>query len=339
METRAHHLLVGSFVLIVVLGLFGFVIWLAKIDIDREFSRYTIYFEGSVSGLSTASSVLYNGISVGTVTAIELDPDNPSCVEVTIEVAATTPVRAGTVATLELQGITGVSLVALNGGSAGSAELAARPGERYPVIDSVPSQFQRLFAGAPELISRSIQLIEQATKLFSEENLVSLMSILGDAQILSSELAARSGEVGAILDNIEQTSREVRTATEALNGLIASLNDEVAAISDDTKATLATVRGTLAGVDSLVDGEVRELLADVQTTAQSVTRVSDEINGIVGDARQPIADFSAEGLYEISGLITDMRQLMGSLSRLTGQLESDPAQFLFGGSQEGFETQ
>ena len=92
-------------------------------------------------------------------------------------------------------------------------------------------------------------------------------------------------------------------------------------------------------MDSLVDGEVRELLADVQTTAQSVTRVSDEINGIVGDARQPIADFSAEGLYEISGLITDMRQLMGSLSRLTGQLESDPAQFLFGGSQEGFETQ
>ena len=77
METRAHHLLVGSFVIIVVLGLFGFVIWLAKIDIDREFARYTIYFEGSVSGLSTASSVLYNGIPVGTVTAIELDTSEP----------------------------------------------------------------------------------------------------------------------------------------------------------------------------------------------------------------------------------------------------------------------
>ena len=55
METRAHHLLVGSFVIVVVLGLLGFVIWLAKIDIDREFARYTIYFDGSVSGLSTAA--------------------------------------------------------------------------------------------------------------------------------------------------------------------------------------------------------------------------------------------------------------------------------------------
>ena len=272
METRAHHLLVGSFVIIVVLGLFGFVIWLAKIDIDREFARYTIYFEGSVSGLSTASSVLYNGIPVGTVTAIELDVDNPSRVEVTIEVAATTPVRAGSVATLELQGITGVSLVALTGGSPGGAELAARPGERYPVIDSVPSQFQRLFAGAPELISRSIQLIEQATKLFSEENLTSLMAILGDAETLSSELAARSGEVGSILDNIERTSTDVRTATVALNELMASLNVEVAAISDDTKATLSTVRGTLAGVDSLVDGEVRGLVAELSG------------DGAVGDA-------------------------------------------------------
>ena len=339
METRAHHLLVGSFVIVVVLGLLGFVIWLAKIDIDREFARYTIYFEGSVSGLSTASSVMYNGIPVGTVTAIELDPDNPSRVEVTVEVAATTPVRSDSVATLELQGITGVSLVSITGGSAGSAELVARPGKRYPEIDSVPSQFQRFFAGAPELIAQSIQLIEQATKLFSEENLVSLAAILDDAQVLSNELAARSGDIGSILDNIEKTSTGIALATDALNGLIASLDTEVAEISDDAKATLSTVRGTLAGIDTLVDGEVRSLLAEVQSTAQSVTRVSDQINGIVGDARQPLADFSAEGLYEMSGLITDMRQLMGSLSRLAAQLESDPAQFLFGGAQEGFETQ
>lgn len=338
METRAHHLLVGSFVIIVVLGLLGFVIWLAKIDIDREFAQYTIYFEGSVSGLSTASTVLYNGIRVGSVTAIELDPDDPGRVEVTIEVAATTPIRADTVATLELQGITGVSLVALSGGSRDSAELAARPGERHPVIDSVPSQFQRLFAGAPQLISTAIQLIEQATKLFSDQNLASLAAILGDAQVLSRELAASSGALGSIIDSIEQTSTGIRSATEALNGLIASLDDEVAAISDETKATLATLRGTLAGVDAFVDGDVGELLSEVRAAARSVTRVSDQINGLVGDARQPIADFSNEGLYEISGLITDMRQLLESLSRLSEQLESDPAQFLFGDSQQGFKT-
>ena len=146
MENKANYVLVGSFVLIVVLGLFGFVIWLAKLEVDREFARYTIYFEGSVAGLSTASSVLYNGIPVGTVETIGIDPKNPQQVRVVIEVATDTPVKRDSVAELQAQGITGVSLVALTGGSAGSPDLnEIREGERYPIIDSRPSQFQRLF--------------------------------------------------------------------------------------------------------------------------------------------------------------------------------------------------
>jgi phospholipid/cholesterol/gamma-HCH transport system substrate-binding protein len=92
-ENRANYILVGSFVLLVVLGLFGFVIWLAKIEVDREFARYTIYFDGSVSGLSTASNVLYNGIPVGTVGSIRIDPQNPQRVRVVVDIATDTPVK------------------------------------------------------------------------------------------------------------------------------------------------------------------------------------------------------------------------------------------------------
>ena len=111
METKASHLLIGGFVLIVVAGVFAFVTWLAKLEIDREFSRYLIVFEGSVTGLSRSSDVLYNGIPVGSVAAIEIDPADPSRVRVTVEVAGATPIRADSIATLELKGITGVSQV------------------------------------------------------------------------------------------------------------------------------------------------------------------------------------------------------------------------------------
>ena len=148
MENRANYILVGSFVILVVLGLFGFVIWLAKIEVDREFARYTIYFYWSVSGLSTASNVLYNGITVGTVGSIRIDPQNQQRVRVVVDIATDTPVKKDSVAELQAQGITGVSLVALTGGSATSPALTeVPPGERYPVIDSRPSQFQRLFQG------------------------------------------------------------------------------------------------------------------------------------------------------------------------------------------------
>ncbi len=340
MENRANYVLVGSFVLLIVFGLFGFVIWLAKLEVDREFARYTIYFDGSVSGLSSASNVLYNGIPVGTVDSISIDPNNPQRVRVTVDIASDTPVKKDSVAELQAQGITGVSLVALTGGSAESPALVeVPPGERYPVIDSRPSQFQRLFQGAPDLIARGVELLEQTKKLVSDENIRSLSSILVDVETLSGELSDRTGDIASILDNVERTSSEMRKAAASLNGLVESLDAQVVTLSESADATLAVVRGAVTTADGVVENDLRILIEDLRNTATSVTQVSQGLNSIVQDTRQPIADFSAQGLYEFSGLIADMRALMGDLSRLTTQIESDPAQFLFGDAQRGFEAE
>ncbi|MDA0367560.1 MAG: MlaD family protein [Proteobacteria bacterium] len=333
MENRANYILVGSFVLLVVLGLFGFVIWLAKLEVDREFARYTIYFEGSVAGLSTASSVLYNGIPVGNVQSIRIDPRNPQQVLVLVDIATDTPVKIDSVAELQAQGITGVSLVALTGGSVESPALTEiLPGERFPVIDSRPSQFQRLFQGAPDLIARGVELLEQSKKLVNNENIQALSSIIIDVQALSGELASRSEDLGSILDNVERTSGEMRKAAVSLNSLVETLDIKVDTLSDSADATLAVLRGAVSTADGVIENDLRNLI-------QAVTQVSDGLDSIIKETRQPLADFSAEGLYEFSGLIADMRALMGDLSRLTTAIESDPAQFLFGDAQRGFETQ
>lgn len=340
MENRANYILVGSFVLLIVLGLFGFVIWLAKLEVDREFARYTIYFDGSVSGLSTASSVLYNGIPVGTVESIRIDPRNPQRVRVVVDIATDTPVKKDSVAELQAQGITGVSLVALTGGSATSPALTeVPPGERYPVIDSRPSQFQRLFQGAPDLIARGVELLEQTKRLVNDDNIKALSAIIGDVQTLSGELAGRAGDLGSILGNVQETSDEMKKAAVSLNTLVQTLDARVDTLSESADATLAVLRGAVTTADGVVENDLRGLIQELRATATSVTQVSDGLNVIVEETRQPIADFSAEGLYEFSGLIADMRALMGDLSRLTTAIESDPAQFLFGDAQRGFETQ
>ena len=284
-----------------------------------------------MSGLSTSSNVMYNGIPVGSVQEIDLDPRDPSRVRVVIEVDATTPVRTDSVATLELQGITGVSLVQISGGSASSPALVALPGQDLPVIDSRRSQIQRLFAGAPELINRAILLIEQVTRLFDEDNLEAFGLLIGDAQSLISDFAARTDDFDAILANIGETSFEMRDAAVAMNDLIISLDTQIAVLSESAEATMGTLRGTLSGMDSLVDNDIRQLVAEITKSARNVTEIIEETRG-------PIADFTAEGLYEFANLLTDMRQLIGNLSRLSLRLESDPAQFLFGNQQQGFET-
>jgi phospholipid/cholesterol/gamma-HCH transport system substrate-binding protein len=323
METRANYLLVGSFVLGVVIALFGFVIWIAKLEVDREFQTYLIYFEGSVTGLSPSSQVLYNGIPVGTVEKIEIDPKNPQQVRVQVEVSSTAPLRQDSVAELQMQGITGVSIIQISGGTPQSPPIRETPGEEYPVIASRPSPFQRLFAGAPELIARSIQLIEQANKLVSDENIAAFSQTVRSVGAISGELGSRSGDIGKILDNVQSTSVQMREAAQSINGMASNLNKQVATITDSADATLSVMRGTLTGVDMLVE--------EVRVTSTTV-------NKILENAKEPLTDFSSDGLYEFSALIADMRQLVGNLSRLTTQIESDPARFFFGNRREGFEA-
>src|SRR5246127_2038440 len=133
METRAPFVVIGAFVLAAIVAVFGFVYWLNNTGGLGARATYHVQFDGSVPGLLVGAAVLFNGIRVGEVTELGLAPDNPRRVNATISVAATTPVRPDTRVGLEFQGLTGVPVIALEGGMrlAGSGEvpnLIAEPG-------------------------------------------------------------------------------------------------------------------------------------------------------------------------------------------------------------------
>ena len=96
METRANYILIGAFTLAGIIGAFGFLLWLAKIDVDRQYAYYDVLFD-NVAGLSSAGDVRYNGLPVGQVVDLRLDADDPAKVRVRLELDATTPVRTDTV--------------------------------------------------------------------------------------------------------------------------------------------------------------------------------------------------------------------------------------------------
>src|SRR5947208_10401610 len=116
METRAPFVIVGAFVLAAIMAVFGFVYWLQNTGGLGPRSSYHVQFDGSVPGLLVGAAVLFNGIRVGEVTGLGLVPDRPRGVNATISVASTTPVAADTRVGLEFQGLTGVPVIALEGG-------------------------------------------------------------------------------------------------------------------------------------------------------------------------------------------------------------------------------
>ena len=141
METRAPFVVVGAFVLAAIAAVFGFVYWLHNTGGLGPRAAYHIQFDGSVPGLLVGAAVLFNGIRVGEVTDLGLAPNSPRRVNATISVASTTPVRSDTRVGLEFQGLTGVPVIALEGGT-----LLTNSGE-VPTLIAEPGAGQGIKIG------------------------------------------------------------------------------------------------------------------------------------------------------------------------------------------------
>ena len=116
MEIRARYVQMGAFTLAVLVAGFAFVYWLNNAGSLRDRAVYRVRFEGSVSGLLKGSAVLFNGIRVGEVTRLDLNPTDPRQVQVIIAVDRNAPVRVDTTVSIDFQGLTGSPVVSLAGG-------------------------------------------------------------------------------------------------------------------------------------------------------------------------------------------------------------------------------
>ena len=113
MENRARYSLIGAFVLACILAGFGFVYWIANTGGIGKRTAYAVQFSEPVPGLTAGASVLFNGVRVGNVSSVTLDPSDPRRVTAMLSVDPATPVRADTVAAASFQGLTGTASIAM----------------------------------------------------------------------------------------------------------------------------------------------------------------------------------------------------------------------------------
>ncbi|MGQ9365222.1 MlaD family protein [Azospirillum sp. ST 5-10] len=319
METRASYILVGAFVLSLIAGLFVFTVWIAKVQLDEQRDPYLIYFTGSVTGLQEGSPVRYRGIPVGTVTDIRLDPSNVGRVLVGIEVQEGTPIKTDSIASLEVQGITGGAYVQITGGTDRS-ELLRVAESGVPVIPSRPSTLAEVVDAAPQLLNRVLAIAERVNDLLNPANQEAVAAIVANTRVVTDGLA------GATRD-LDRTMAEARSAMAGLDRLATTLNGTVGELGPELRQTVAQARQTLA----TLDGSAR-------TLTKSLTGTADQLGALVEENREPVRDFTATGLYEVTLLVTQLRDLSAQLSRLTTRIENSPTNFLFGGTRQGVEV-
>ena len=192
METRAPYALAGLFALAVIVAVFGFVYWLHNTGGLGERTVYRIRFENSVSGLLVGASVLFNGIRVGEVTELRLEPDDPLKVTATVAVAAGTPVRADTRVDLDFQGLTGVPVVALQGGTVAFPATAGEP----KLLIADPKAGQSMTQAARQALLRLDALLS--------DNTAPLHDTITNLQTFAAALARNSDRLDNIVAGLER---------------------------------------------------------------------------------------------------------------------------------------
>src|SRR6185369_13108751 len=230
METRARHLAVGAFVLVLVIcgGLFA--IWIAKFSGQVTFVPYFTRFSGSVSQMRIDTTVLFGGIPVGRVTDVRIDPENSELARVDFVVREATPIREDSQATIEIQSIAGGVGLQISRGTSAAGLLA--PGKE---VTGGFSPLERLVSQAPNLLAKLTLIAENLNKMLSDENRIALTETLGNLRNLSVNLNSHQQQLDALLTNGNTAVSNFSEAGASLKNLADQLNKSAGAVTGDAK--------------------------------------------------------------------------------------------------------
>jgi phospholipid/cholesterol/gamma-HCH transport system substrate-binding protein len=298
MESKVNFTLVGAFVLVLATALVGVVLWLASGGAyQTHYESYDASVEESVSGLNPKAPVKYNGVDVGRVERIWLDPENPQRVKLRFQIERGTPVKVDTVATLKTQGLTGIAYVELSGGTPGSPALTRRDGQRHPVIQTQPSLSTRLENVLTQVLARLDSTSRTINEVLSPANRQAFSGALADIASVARTIAARRAALDTAITNAGQTLQGTAQASQQIGPVLQRIERSAQAIETMGQSVAATSNGAGKAVDTVA--------ADMQR-------------------------IGAQTLPELERLMGEMAALTTSLRRLSDQTQRDPRGLLFG---------
>lgn len=333
METRANYVLIGAFTLAGFLGLLLFFLWFGRIQLDRQFAYYDVVFP-TVEGLTSASEVRFSGLPVGQVVDVRLDPEGTGRIRVRLEVAAQTPVRTSSVATIESLGVTGVAFVGISAGLPEDELLVDVSEDPIPTITAGRSVLQTLTEDAPQILEEILEISRNVSDLLGPENQQRISQILANLEASSGGLEQALADFSSVTASVAQATDQIAVFTDRLEGIstaattaLGSADEtlrEVTALTRRAEATLdlgdETLRSgqrALDGADVFLRDDLPRLVSELETT---LAGLRGQVDAVGGEATAMLADFRATGtqatarLAELETTIEAANRMIGDVS-------------------------
>lgn len=297
-----NYAVVGAFVLALSTALVVAILWLASGGaLQTRTNPYLAMVDESVAGLNPNAAVKFNGVDVGKVARIDLDPANPDRVNLLFAINDGTPIRQDTVAVLKTQGLTGIAYVELSGGSLQSPPLQTLPGNRYPIIQTKASLSARLENVMTTALTKLDDTTNNINALLSPQNQAAVQSALADIATVARTVAARKDDID---NTITQAGRAVQSSERAATQVAAQAGALMERIGRSADA-------------------VGHMGNEFAQTGRSATRTVDAVG-------EDLTHFTSQTLPQIDQLVDELTTLSSTLRRVSEQTERDPRSLIFG---------
>jgi len=341
MITRTEKVRLGIFLMVSTSVLVITFIILAGVRMMKSLDTYYVHFEESVSGLELGAQVKYNGVRVGQVVDIRIDPKHLDNVIVRLDLRRGTPIRSDARAILTGMGITGLKFVEITGGSASATLL--KPGG---IIKSGRS-FMGTIEGKAEDIAVKVELaVSRINAVLSEENVARIDDVIANIREITDRVNNFLGEndekLDAIVDDFTETSKDLKEGMASANrslqdleSIIQTSKPDVAVIIENVRETSVSFRKTasdLAKVDDILQS-LSSTLRDFNSKLKSVDveGISDGMKKSVDEAGEAltsirrIVDASRNNIYDSSKAL---KRTLRNLEDFSAEIRNQPGLLL-----------
>jgi phospholipid/cholesterol/gamma-HCH transport system substrate-binding protein len=296
MERNANYALVGLISTILLIGLVVFFVWLGGSKLTKEVAQYDIVFVGPVHGVATGGEVDFNGIKVGTVAKITLDPANAQLVIARVHITPDVPVRKDSYATLEPQGITGVNYIQITAGSPSQPLLMdVTPDDQVPRLSSRRDALADLLANGSTVVQSAMATLTQLNSVMSDKNVAHLSGILSDTHAVTAELRAHKSLVGDAQKLLQDADLAVRQV------------DQLAHSSD-----------------TLVSGDARTSLHKLDAALDEMRAATHDVRVDLQKLQGPTQSFAETGLPQLATAIETLEATAEHLNRVLNEVQANP---------------
>jgi phospholipid/cholesterol/gamma-HCH transport system substrate-binding protein len=168
----------------------------------------------------------------------------------------------------------------------------------------------------PDLLTKVDEITQRMSDLLSDKNRQAFSNSLANLETITRQLSGEASSAEGVMSNASGAIKELNNAAKEFSALAVELR----------------------GVVGDVRGDASRAARNFALMANSFNKTSQQLSTVIEDNREPLKQFSATTLYETGELVSELRRLIASMTRISHQFEKDPARFLLNDRGTGVDT-